>query len=104
MGRTDIVVVVPPFANAAYPALGPTLLVTACRTRGIDAKVYYANLSLAHRIGLDLYQRISSSSPECLAGEAVFSSAAFEPDQGARASFGALERVFEGVTGVASYN
>jgi ribosomal peptide maturation radical SAM protein 1 len=104
MGSTDVVIVVPPFATAAYPSLGPSLLVAACRKRGIDAKIYYANLRLATSIGLELYQRISSSSPEYLAGEALFSATAFESLKEEPGAVGVLERVFEGLAGVPSYN
>lgn len=106
MGRADVVVIVPPFANAAYPSLGPSLLVAACRRRGIGARVYYANLVLAGRVGLELYQRISSSSPEYLAGEALFSAPAFAPDREAagREAPRVVDRVFEGLAGIPSYN
>ena len=51
MIRADVIIVVPPFANAAYPALGPSLLASGCRRLGISALVFYASLRLASRIG-----------------------------------------------------
>jgi ribosomal peptide maturation radical SAM protein 1 len=105
MGRADVVIVVPPFATAAYPSLGPSLLVAACRKRGISANVYYANLNLASRVGLELYQRISASSTDYLVGEALFSSSAFEANYTGKSEgrLGIMERVFEGLTGVPTY-
>jgi hypothetical protein len=36
----QVVIVVPPFANAAYPALGPSVLSAACKEKGMETRVY----------------------------------------------------------------
>ncbi len=70
--QQDLLLVIPPFASITYPALGPSLLTVACRKRGIESSVYYANLRLAARIEYDLYRNISISSATDLLGEALF--------------------------------
>ena len=59
---TDVLLVVPPFASAALPALGPSVLVAALRRDGLDAHVWYASLSLAARIGFGRYGRFAAAS------------------------------------------
>jgi hypothetical protein len=103
MGQVDVLVVVPPFANAAYPALGSSILATACRERGVNARVFYASFRWAARIGFQLYQRISVSSPEHLCGEALFSSNAFV-EEAVGDGQTIIERLFEGHRGIASFN
>jgi ribosomal peptide maturation radical SAM protein 1 len=102
MARADVILVVPPFANAAYPALGPSVLSAACQGRGITARVFYANLLFAARIGFSLYQRLALSSPEHLAGEALFSSWAFDESPSGGAARATLKEVFNGWAGVPS--
>lgn len=77
--ETSVVLVVPPFASVACPALGPALLASACRKQNISAKVLYVNLEFASRIGFTLYQKINHSYSEDLLGESVFESFAFDP-------------------------
>ncbi len=59
---TDVLLVVPPFASAALPALGPSVLVAALRRDGLDAHVWYANLDFAARIGFGRYSRFAAAS------------------------------------------
>jgi len=59
---TDVLLVVPPFASAALPALGPSVLVAALRREGLDARVHYASLDLAARVGYARYQRFAAAS------------------------------------------
>ena len=77
--KSQIVIVLPPFADAANPAIGPSLLATACRKRGLSATVFYANLKLAAELGFDLYQRLALSASRDFIGEAIFQSSAFPP-------------------------
>ncbi len=76
-GGVSVLLVVPPFSDLAYPALGPSILAAGCRRRGIGTSVLYASFELAASTGFDLYQRISSSSIVELRGEAIFRDAAF---------------------------
>ncbi len=72
-GPAEIVLVVPPFADATRPALGLSLLKAGLVARGFPTRIEYLNLRLAELLGLDLYQRISSSCPaESLVGEWYF--------------------------------
>ncbi|MEK7486292.1 MAG: RiPP maturation radical SAM C-methyltransferase [Planctomycetota bacterium] len=73
-----IVLVVPPFASVACPALGPALLAAACRKQNMSATVLYLNLEFASRIGFTLYQKINHSYSEDLLGETVFQAFAFD--------------------------
>lgn len=59
---TDVLLVVPPFAGAALPALGPSVLVAALRRAGLDAHVLYASLDLAARVGYERYGRFAAAS------------------------------------------
>jgi ribosomal peptide maturation radical SAM protein 1 len=86
--------VVPPFANVAYPALGPSILTTACRKRGIHASVFYANLSFAASIGFRLYQTIALSSLRNMFGEAIFRPLAFDCQPKSLFREGIVEPIF----------
>jgi ribosomal peptide maturation radical SAM protein 1 len=100
--RLQVVIVLPPFADAANPALGPSLLATACRERGLSARVLYANLHFAAEIGFDLYQRLALSASKAFAGETIFRNAAF-PDFGGKASpTAAIDHVFGSRESIAS--
>ena len=72
-----VVIVVPPFSNIGFPALGPSTLVAMCQRSGVDGCVLYANLEFAAQVGVAVYQRISSSSIHALLGEAIFQNVAF---------------------------
>ncbi len=67
---------VPPFASAALPVLGPSVLVAALRRAGLDAHAWYANLELAARIGYDRYRRFTLSSWR-MHGDLLFAEAAW---------------------------
>ncbi len=66
-------------AHASCPVFGPSVLVEACRNRGLRAKVLYANILLAARAGLQEYNSGARCFNEALVGESLFRSAAF-PD------------------------
>jgi len=74
---TDVLLVVPPFASAALPALGPSVLVAALRRDGLDAHAWYANLDLAARIGLPRYSRFAAAS-WLTHGDLLFAEAAWD--------------------------
>lgn len=69
----DIVFVVMPFADLGRPAIGISLLKSAASQAGYTARVEYCNIALADNLGVELYQRISSSfPPELVLGEWFF--------------------------------
>ena len=72
-----VTIVVPPFATARYPALGPSLLAATCERDGIRCSVTYANVVLAARMGLDRYEQVADSSSVAAVGERLFAAAAF---------------------------
>lgn len=72
-----VTIVVPPFATARYPALGPSLLAAACEREGIHCSITYANVTMAARMGLDRYEQIADSSSVSALGERLFAAAAF---------------------------
>jgi ribosomal peptide maturation radical SAM protein 1 len=76
-GGQDVLLVVPPFAHVAFPTLGPSLLVAGCRRLGLRARIVYANLLLAARIGHEPYSAVSLSPREALLGERLFGHHAF---------------------------
>lgn len=88
---TDVLLVVPPFASAALPALGPSILVAALRRDGLDAHAWYANLSFAARIGYGRYGRFAGAS-WLSHGELLFAEAAWgQPVPTDAVAFGSRE-------------
>jgi ribosomal peptide maturation radical SAM protein 1 len=77
VSSTDILIVVPPFAHAGFPALGPSLLKAQCLRQGLGASVLYSNLELAARIGYERYNQIALAFDQDLVGERIFRAAAF---------------------------
>ena len=76
-GAADCVIVVPPFASAMRPALGPHILQTIARAQGMAVRVLYANLIFAAEIGIEDYERIcDETNRSSLLGERVFARAA----------------------------
>lgn len=73
---TDVLLVVPPWASAALPVLGPSLLVASLRRAGFVAHVRYSNLAFAAVVGLDRSRRFSRSSSR-MHGELAFAEAAW---------------------------
>lgn len=93
--RSKVLLVVPPFAAIDYPMLGPSILATTCRAKGIDAAVFYANLNFAAELGPELYTRISLSSLSLMAGEVLFKDQAFSRLRPAERSKQILKRYFD---------
>lgn len=90
----DVLLVVPPFSEVVSPALGPSILATACRKQDLSSKVFYASLLFAAQISYERYQKISYSSyGEELLGEAIFRRAAFEEEE--ITSPKVLEQIFD---------
>ena len=77
-GTADVVLAVMPFADAGRPAIGVSLLAAAARRAGYTATVTYANLALAARLGVELFQRVSSGfAPDLAVGEWFFADDVF---------------------------
>lgn len=77
----DVVFVVMPFADVGRPAIGVSLLKADAIERGFSATILYENLRLADRIGVDLYQHVSSAfAPDILVGEWFFADDVFGDD------------------------
>ncbi len=73
----DCVIVVPPFASVARPALGPHILQQTARLEGLCVSVLYANLIFARMIGVGLYELIcDQTNRSWLIGERIFARAA----------------------------
>ena len=73
----DILVVVPPFASPDRPALGPHVIAARAAQAGYEARVLYANLSFASRIGVRRYQKLCGTPTGLLIGERIFARAMF---------------------------
>jgi ribosomal peptide maturation radical SAM protein 1 len=54
----DCVIVVPPFANALLPPLGPHVLQSLAQAEGMVVRVFYANLLFAAMLDLSVYQSL----------------------------------------------
>jgi ribosomal peptide maturation radical SAM protein 1 len=73
----DCVIIVPPFASVARPALGPHILQAVARLHGLSVTVLYANLVFARMVGIELYERICEQTNQSwLIGERIFARAA----------------------------
>lgn len=72
-------IVVPPYASIERPALGPHVLQSVAREKGIRLDIIYANLSFAAEIGEDLYIDICYGDTGSLNGEKSFAAAAWGP-------------------------
>jgi ribosomal peptide maturation radical SAM protein 1 len=89
----DCVIVVPPFASIARPALGPHILQQMAQLEGLRVSVLYSNLIFARLIGVELYERVcDQTSRSWLIGERIFARAAHGIGR-----FGAKEGALPGV-------
>lgn len=81
-GRScDLCLVVPPFDDIAFPTLGPSILATACRERGLEVTQIYGGMPLAARIGYSTYKAICKASRRTLLGDRLFVPHAYPPEQ-----------------------
>jgi ribosomal peptide maturation radical SAM protein 1 len=60
----DCVIVVPPFASAMLPPLGPHVLQSLAKAEGMTVRVLYANLMLASMLDMPTYQALCEMRPE----------------------------------------
>jgi ribosomal peptide maturation radical SAM protein 1 len=75
---TDVVLVVPPFADLNGPAIGVSLLEAAAKGAGFSCVIDYAALSFAAEIGAGSYRRLVDVVPSHeLLGERVFADLLF---------------------------
>lgn len=66
-----------PYAAVERPSIGLGLLQSSLLNSGLTARVLYANLAFAERIGLPTFDALCRMAPERLLGEWTFSQAAF---------------------------
>lgn len=97
----DVVFAVMPFADVGRPSMGVGLLSAEARAAGYSTSVEYCNISLAERMGLDLYQKVATSfPPDMLIGEWFFADDVFGDEVPPSAEF--LERIFAPIFGADS--
>ncbi len=72
-----VVLVVPPVVSPLIPTLGAAVLGASCARAGIAARLHYANITFAARVGFSLSQRLASAPPQTMLGDAIFWGAAF---------------------------
>ncbi|RYD65588.1 MAG: RiPP maturation radical SAM protein 1 [Sphingomonadales bacterium] len=78
--RTDLCLLVPPFASVAFPQLGTAVLKAACQQRGVATRILYGNLALAGRIGLDAYEAIEATPMRAMVADHLFRAFAYPPE------------------------
>lgn len=78
--RTDLCLVIPPFASVSFPQLGPAVLKAACQQRGIATRIIHGNLALAARIGLDAYEAVEGTPMRAMVADHLFRDYAYTPD------------------------
>ncbi len=76
--EADALIIVPPFANIAWPNLAAHILQGTARAAGFEVRVLYANLLWARLIGPAQFVSISVAPSELLIGERIFSRAAYD--------------------------
>lgn len=89
-----MVIVVPPVVQIGYPAIGPSILATACRKEGIPVRLTYPSIEFAVAVGPGLNSDLVASPQEALLGDALFSAAAF-PGRG-HPPGALIDRIFGG--------
>jgi len=78
--RTDLCLLVPPFASVAFPQLGTAVLKAACQQRGVATRILYGNLALAGRIGLDAYESVEATPMRAMVADHLFRAFAYPPE------------------------
>ena len=76
-GPLDVCLVVPPFDAIRFPPLGPSILASACRARGLAVRVVYGSILLASRLGYDSYRSVCTTGFRPLLGERLFAPHAY---------------------------
>jgi len=87
-GKPDLLIIVPPFGGIDRPSLGVHLLQSVARQAGHKIRILYANLLLAHEIGVELYTAICYAPTADLLGERFFTAAAFGQEPKGEPTFG----------------
>ncbi|MDR3171291.1 MAG: hypothetical protein LBU17_06625, partial [Treponema sp.] len=72
----DLYLVQMPFSVIYHPSIALGILKTGAEKAGLSCVVDYANLRLAHMIGIKPYEAILSTGTQLLAGEVLFSECA----------------------------
>jgi ribosomal peptide maturation radical SAM protein 1 len=92
----DVSLVVMPFGSVKRPSLGVSLLKSRLSLDGFSTTIYYFNLKLAERIGIDVYNRLAETSLDSpLIGELVFSDYVFDSFRWNRQNLrSVLKRIF----------
>ena len=76
--RTDVVLVVMPFADVDRPAIGVSLLQSAAKHAGWSVVIEYCNISFAELVGEQTYATLAGGlAPDVLAGEWIFADDVF---------------------------
>ncbi|HEY0301687.1 MAG TPA: hypothetical protein VGC36_10155, partial [Rhizomicrobium sp.] len=78
--RPDLCLVVPPFDAINFPALGSSVLASACRARGLSVELVYGSMLLAAQIGYDAYKAVCDTPMSGLLGEYLFRPHAYPKD------------------------
>lgn len=78
--RTDLCLVIPPFASVSFPQLGPAVLKAACQQRGIATRIIHGNLTLAARIGIDAYEAVEGTAMRAMVADHLFRDYAYPPE------------------------
>ncbi|MEI9992959.1 MAG: RiPP maturation radical SAM C-methyltransferase [Rhizomicrobium sp.] len=78
--QLDVCLVVPPFDAINFPALGTSVLASACRARGLSVEIVYGSILLASQIGYDAYKAVCDSPMSALLGEHLFRPHAYPQD------------------------
>ena len=76
-GDGDILLIVPPFAATNRPSLGVHLLQACGEEAGFRIQVWYGNLALAARFGIERYNSICEAATNLFLGERLFCSSAY---------------------------
>lgn len=74
----DALIIVPPFAGLDRPSLGVHVLQACAKARGVDVRVFYANLLLGAEVGEPTYQAVCYGPSGALLGERFFAAAAYD--------------------------
>lgn len=74
----DVLIVIPPFYNIGFIALGPYLLQAIAKQQGYKVDVLHLDLLLANNIGVDDYIEIQESPTYWMLGERMFARSAYE--------------------------
>jgi len=80
----DICIVVPAFDTLKLTPLGTSVLIGACRQRGLSVGAVYASVLMAARIGYELYETICGTLVRKQPGEYIFKAHAYPPEDLAR--------------------